>query len=104
MQLKKEIDDRTHLHKNLEQLYEGRLKNIQTQLDTAVTKNTEYDKMVKYMRKKSAADKDALVKVCSLLMSHAFTSALDDFVSIYFLLFLKHHPHPNLCVKNLINK
>lgn len=61
--MKKEIEDRTHLHKNLEQLYEGRFKNIQTQLDTAVTKNMEYDKMVKYMRKKGAADKDALVKV-----------------------------------------
>lgn len=63
MHLKKEIEDRTHLHKNLEQLYEGRLKNIQSQLDTAVTKNTEYEKLVKFMRKKSTADKDALVKV-----------------------------------------
>lgn len=64
LQLKKEIEDRTHLHKNLEQLYDGRLKNIQTQLETATTKNGEYDKMVKYMRKKGAADKDNLVKVC----------------------------------------
>lgn len=63
MQLKKEIEDRTHLHKNTEQLYEGRMKNLQNQLDAAVTKNTEYDKMVKYLRKKSANDKDALVKV-----------------------------------------
>lgn len=46
----------------MEQLYEGRLKNLQSQLDSAVTKNTEYDKMVKYLRKKSSADKDALVK------------------------------------------
>lgn len=63
LQLKKEIEDRTHLHKNTAQLYEGRLKNLQNQLDAAVTKNTEYEKMVKYLRKKSAADKDALVKV-----------------------------------------
>lgn len=63
LQLKKEIDDRTHLHKNMEQLYDGRLKNLQNQLDSAVTKNTEYDKMVKYLRKKSTTDKDALVKV-----------------------------------------
>lgn len=63
LQLKKEIEDRTHLHKNLEQLYEGRLKSVQTQLEAAVAKNVEYDKMVKYMRKKSATDKDAVVKV-----------------------------------------
>lgn len=61
--MKKEIEDRTHLHKNTEQLYEGRLKNLQSQLDAAVTKNTEYDKMVKYLRKKGATDKDAVVKV-----------------------------------------
>lgn len=63
LQLKKEIDDRTSLHKNMEQLYEGRLKNAETEKDTAVKKNIEYEKMVKYLRKKSAADKEALVKV-----------------------------------------
>lgn len=63
LQLKKEIEDRTHLHKNLEQLYDGKLKNLQTQLDASVTKNTEYEKMVKFMRKKGAADKEALVKM-----------------------------------------
>lgn len=83
LQLKKEIEDRTHLHKNLEQLYEGRLKNIQTQLDTAVTKNTEYDKMVKYMRKKSATDKDAVVKVFKQFLSRSLYTFLKIFLLVF---------------------
>lgn len=63
LQLKKEVEDRIHLHKNLEQLYEGKLKSTQKQLEASSLKNEEYEKMVKYLRKKSAADKDALVKV-----------------------------------------
>lgn len=69
LQLKKEIEDRIHLHKNLEQLYEGRLKNTQAQLDAAVTKNEEYEKMVKFMRKRSAVEKDGLVKVSSIFVA-----------------------------------
>lgn len=69
MQLKKEVEDRVHLHKNLEQLYEGRLKNTQAQLEAAVTKNEEYEKMVKFLRKRSAAEKETLVKV-SLHSNH----------------------------------
>lgn len=63
MQLKKEVEDRVHLHKNLEQLYDGKFKNTQAQLEAAVSKNEEYEKMVKFMRKKSAVDKESLVKV-----------------------------------------
>lgn len=63
MQLKKEVEDRVHLHKNLEQLYDGKFKNTQAQLDAAVSKNQEYERMVKFMRKKSAVDKESLVKV-----------------------------------------
>lgn len=63
MQLKKEVEDRIHLHKNLEQLYDGKLKNTQAQLEAAVNKNEEYEKMVKFMRKKSAVEKESLVKV-----------------------------------------
>lgn len=68
LQLKKEVEDRIHLHKNLEQLYDGRLKNTQAQLDAAINKNEEYEKMVKYMRKKSASDKENLVKVNPFLV------------------------------------
>lgn len=85
--MKKEIEDRTHLHKNLEQLYEGRLKNIQTQLDTAVTKNSEYDKMVKYMRKKGSAEKDALIKVNIL---HFLSNKQD---SLFFFRVYRKHKH-----------
>lgn len=63
LQLKKEIEDRVHLHKNLEQLYEGRLKGVTKQLESSTSKNKEHEKMVKYLRKKSAADREELVKV-----------------------------------------
>lgn len=47
----------------MEQLYEGRLKGVTKQLETSTTKNKEYEKMVKHMRKKSTADREELVKV-----------------------------------------
>lgn len=96
--MKKEIEDRTHLHKNLEQLYEGRLKNIQSQLDSAVIKNTEYGKMLKLMRKKGAADKDALVKVCingsfvlNTVSSSVFIIVLSICITSVFFVFFKCH-------------
>lgn len=61
--MKKEIEDRIHLHKNLEQLYEGQLKSVKSELDRSVKKNEEYEKMVKHMRKKSVAEKDEIVKL-----------------------------------------
>lgn len=61
--MRKEIDERVRLHSNLEQLYEGRVKNIQSELDRSVDKNTEYEKILKHFRKKSAAEKDELVKL-----------------------------------------
>lgn len=85
MQLKKEIEDRTHLHKNLEQLYDGRLKNIQSQLDTAVAKNIDYEKMVKYLRKKGADAKDAVVKVC-INDSFVFTDSFFSYFGIFVFL------------------
>lgn len=65
LQLKKEVDDRVHLHKNLEKLYEGRFKSMQTELDRSNAKNKDYEKLVKHMRKRSAHEKDELVKVKS---------------------------------------
>lgn len=91
--MKKEIEDRAHLHKNMEQLYDGRLKNLQNQLDAAVTKNTEYDKMVKYLRKKSAADKDALVKVAYEM--HSLFFHFIDTKSNIVLLFRQRTSYPN---------
>lgn len=61
--LKKEVEDRVHLHKNLEQLYEGRLKSTQTELERSLAKNKDYEKMVKHMRKRSVGEKDEVVKV-----------------------------------------
>lgn len=78
MQLKKEVEDRVHLHKNLEQLYDGKFKNTQAQLDAAVNKNEEYEKMVKFLRKKSAIDKESLVKVCPFLISNRSNITLTD--------------------------
>lgn len=62
LQLKKEVDDRVHLHKNLEKLYDGRFKSMQSELDRSVAKNKDYEKMVKHLRKRSANEKDELVK------------------------------------------
>lgn len=60
--MKKEVDDRVHLHKNLEKLYDGRFKSMQSELDRSVAKNKDYEKMVKHLRKRSANEKDELVK------------------------------------------
>lgn len=62
LQLKKEVDDRVHLHKNLEKLYDGRFKSMQAELDRSVAKNKDYEKMVKHLRKRGAHEKDELVK------------------------------------------
>lgn len=61
--MKKEVDDRVHLHKNLEKLYDGRFKAMQNELDRSIAKNKDYEKLVKHMRKRSAHEKDELVKV-----------------------------------------
>lgn len=61
--MKKEIDERVRLHSNLEQLYEGRLKNLQNEMERSLDKNKEYEKIVKHFRKKSANEKDEIVKL-----------------------------------------
>lgn len=63
LQLKKEVDERVHLHKNLEKLYDGRFKSMQNELDRSTAKNKDYEKMLKHMRKRSAQEKSDLVKV-----------------------------------------
>lgn len=65
MQLKRELEDRIHLHKNLEQLYDGKLQTSKAQLDASTKKSEEYSKMVKYLQKKLSIEKDAMNKVCS---------------------------------------
>lgn len=51
------------MHKNLEQLYQGKLKGAQSQLDASNAKAKEQEKFIKHVRKRSAADKEELVKV-----------------------------------------
>lgn len=65
MQLKKELEDRIHLHKNLEQLYDGKLQTTKAQLDASAKKSEEYGKMVKYLQKKLSVEKDTMNKVCA---------------------------------------
>lgn len=67
MQLKRELEDRIHLHKNLEQLYDGKLQTTKAQLDASAKKSEEYSKMVKYLQKKLSIEKDAMNKVCSVV-------------------------------------
>lgn len=64
MQLKKELSDRIHLQKNVEQLYEGKMQTTKAQLEAAAKKNEEYGKMVKYLQRKLSIEKDNVNKVC----------------------------------------
>lgn len=61
--MKKEVDDRVHLHKTLEKMYEDRFKSMQPELDRSLAKNKEYEKRVKHMRRQSASEKDKLIKM-----------------------------------------
>lgn len=81
MQLKKELEDRIHLHKNIEQLYDGKLQSTKAQIEASTKKNEEYGKMVKYLQKKISMEKDNVIKVGSLfslpssrltVIAHAF--------------------------------
>lgn len=59
----KEIEDRIHVHKNLEQLYEGKLKNMQNQLEVGQTRAKEQERYIKHLRKRGMSDKDELMRV-----------------------------------------
>lgn len=70
MQLKRELTDRIHLHKNVEQLYEGKMQTTKAQLEAATKKNEEYGKMVKYLQRKLSIEKENVNKVCYFSSPH----------------------------------
>lgn len=72
LQLTKEIDDRVHVHKNLEQLYEGKLKNFQNQLEAGQAKAKEQERYIKHLRKRGQSEKDELTKVRLFADSYCF--------------------------------
>lgn len=63
LQLTKELQDKNHVHKNMEQLLDGKLKNVQNQLEASQNKSKELEKFVRYLKKKGSSEKDEVAKV-----------------------------------------
>lgn len=61
--LKREIESRTTMQTQMENLYSDKVAGLQKQLDRSTNKTAELEKHLKLLRRRQAAEKEELVKV-----------------------------------------